>query len=902
MRTALVLTALLLAGTASADVYEPPAHEHYTLDNGLQVVLVPMPHPGDMVSVHVVYQVGSRDEQPGQEQLAHLTEHVMFRGSESAPDFQEELRRLGGSYNASTAPDFTHYRATIQPQHLERVLWMEADRMGALPPALREIDVALEREIVRSEGRWRTDGWLGWQLDLGWRSAAYPEGHPYHRDIDAEYGALSGFTREDVVAFWTEHYGPERAVLVVSGPIDPASTKELVSAQFGGIPRRSAPRPSAAPLPTPGGRGTMTLDQRWSSASMSWFLPPDLEALPALALYATLPASQARIPVDEIDDQHEREWFFSADLGLFRSELAAAFSLRVWFDPVVEPAEIEEAVRSWWDGRCQEPRDEETLAVVRLLYASQTLAGAESPSAVAGRLGEHYAKVAPRGLRDWSAAVQATTGETLCAAVKEHLPSSTAHVFVAEARISSEQVVPTGLEPGGNDLYDDEERASRRVNGPPAGAPRAAILGAVEHFVHRSGARVYTLADPSQPQIHTRVLIDGAPLAEGVDTRGLSHLAAVAVARSKGGGKAATRLRELEEWGLGIDTGYDDQGVWMQWSAAPDELESSLADVKAMLRAPDFAAASGRRWGLRRSVRDTDEQVSDFAWARLRRAVMRKHPSQGAPFGSGWSLQEIKKKEMRAHYDKWFRPEDMVIFFSGDLDRARAAAAVDQLLGKARGTSSPAWIPPVAAPPGQPEILLIHREGGQQTQLIYGSVAPPAGDERVLPTQIAASILGGGRLRSVLRSVLGSTYGVHAIYRPLPASGLFTIETSVDRGATIDAVRLILTEVDGARRYLAASDEELATAKALLEGRLRAMLGDHRGRITAMQGLLHDGFDPADVQGWIEAVRGVTVEDVKKAVHTIADIQAMTLVVVGPEDLLEEPLKAFGYPVRVIRP
>ena len=901
MRRALILIAALWAGTALADDYEPPVHEHYRLDNGLQVVLVPVAHPGDMVSVHVVYQVGTRDEQPGQEQLAHLTEHVMFRGTASAPDMQEELRRLGGIYNASTGIDFTHYKATIPTQHLERVLWMEAERMGALPGGIRDIDVALEREIVRSEGRFRTDTGIGWQFRVGERSTAFPQGHPYHRELADEYAALDTFDRERVVAFWTEHYGPDRAVLVVSGPIDPATTRALVGRMFGAIPSRSGPRPSTAPLPGPGRRGAITLDARRSLLSMTWTLPPDLEGLPGLMVLTTVPPGQLPVPIDEIDDGHDREWLYRADLGLARQDLATSFQLLVRFDPVVPAAEVEAAVTAWWDGLCSEPLAAETVQTAQLLLAQRKHWSDESPDAIAQWLGEHYAEASPWVLGTWAAAEQATTGETLCATAREHLPSSAASVFVSEARITGEWTVPAGLEPSHNDLYDDSEPVNRRLNGPAASAQEQRPIPGAEHFVHRTGARVYVFADSSVPEIRARILIDGAPLAEGVDTRGLSYLTAVAVARSEGGGKAATRLRHLADWGLGITTGHDDLGVWMDWVASPEAFEGTVADVKAMLRAPDFDAASATRWGLRRSVRDTDDDVSRFAWARLRSAVMRKHPSQGATLGSGWSLSSIAKKELRTHYADWFRPQDMVILFSGDIDRAGAEAAVDRLLGKGKGTPSPRWSPARAAPPGQPEILLIEREDGQQTQLLYGSVAPPQGDHRLLATHIAASILGRGRLHAVLRSALGSTYGVEARYSPMPASGLFTIETWVDPGATIDAVRLILTEVDGARRYVAASDEELSTAKAQLEGGLRATLGSHGGRIAVMQRLLAEGFDPANPQGWIQAVRGVTVQDVQEAADQIADIQAMTLVVVGPA-ALEEPLKAFGYPVRVIRP
>ncbi len=889
LSNALVGTALLLllgVGPAAAEADLDLPREAFVLENGLKVYLVPAAHPADMVSVHVVYAVGARDEAPGNEQLAHLTEHAMFRGSALGGPFEREVGRLGGTYGGSTSADWTEYDAVVPSAALPRLLWLEADRMAALPAGLRPIDVALEREVVRSEGRWRTDQFRSREFHHAWLEATWPEGHPYRRPRAAEYAALDGLDRDDVVGFWEEHYGPQRATLSIVGPFDPAVVRQLVEETFGPVPRRGGQREPLPPPPTePAAPTEIVQDGGSSTLRLSWVSSPDLLERASLVAWLQLPRDRGEGSIELIDDEAEVRWLYGHQVGAQWSDgqMVATATFRV--APAADPAEVEASLKQWWDGRCAEGFPPDLLPAFEEVRASVAGTASELASSLA-RGGEDWIE-----LRKQMAGLEA---DAVCGLAGDLLAFDRAGRFWSHARRSQARDRVEGLGGRSNQLFDDEPRQISS-EGPSAGSAAPISVDAVTSFVHRSGARVHLMTDETQARVRLRLLVHGAPLAEKIDGRGLSEFAVTAVEHGKGlqGGLAPVR------------SGSDDMGAWLDLDASPAQLSLALRDLGSRLRAPAGKEASSYRWGRRAHLRSADLEMDYFAQAKLRRAVLRKHPSQTPVWGSAWSLKEIDLADYRAHLKAWFKPPNYVVLVSGPVTRETVETELDALLGKRRGEPAPTYVPRSAEPPGQPEILLVDNDDSLQTHVLYGSVAPPAGDPLLVPTQVAAMILGGhagSRMRSLLRGALGSTYGVYARYMPTPGSGFFSMETWVDAASTLEAAELLLVEVDGMRTRLAATEAELAEAKAVLEGKFRTRLGSSGGRIDALQDLLRWGFDPSDPQKWVDAVHAVTIEDVAAAAEHIANVQKMSLVIVAPAEKYEEALGAFGMPVRVLRP
>ena len=212
-------------------------YERHTLDNGLRVILSAERH-APIVAVNLWYKVGSRNERPGRTGFAHLFEHMMFQGSSNVPDTSHFafIEKAGGSLNGSTWLDRTNYYETLPAHYLELALWLEADRMGFLLPAMTQEKLDNQRDVVKNERRWRVDNQPYGDWDERLQALMYPSDHPYHHSVIGSMEDLDAASLQDVEEFFRTYYAPNNAVLTVCGDFDRDRTLELISRYFGGIP------------------------------------------------------------------------------------------------------------------------------------------------------------------------------------------------------------------------------------------------------------------------------------------------------------------------------------------------------------------------------------------------------------------------------------------------------------------------------------------------------------------------------------------------------------------------------------------------------------------------------------------------------------------------------------------
>ncbi|MBT7583366.1 MAG: insulinase family protein, partial [Kordiimonadaceae bacterium] len=222
--------------SASADDTVKIDYEQYTLGNGLRVIVHNDP-TAPIVAVNVWYHVGSKDEPAGKSGFAHLFEHLMFNGSENYDDdFFKPLQEIGASrINGTTSRDRTNYYQTVPVGGLDRILWMESDRMGHLLGAIAEEKLTEQRDVVKNEkreGENRPGGELYYKIYEG----VYPFDHPYHHSTIGSMDDLDNASIDDVKEWFREYYGPNNAVIVLSGDIDVEASKSLMEKYFGDIP------------------------------------------------------------------------------------------------------------------------------------------------------------------------------------------------------------------------------------------------------------------------------------------------------------------------------------------------------------------------------------------------------------------------------------------------------------------------------------------------------------------------------------------------------------------------------------------------------------------------------------------------------------------------------------------
>jgi zinc protease len=289
---ALAVVVSALAATIVSATANAPQITHFTLSNGLEVVVIP-DHRAPVVTHMLWYKVGSADETAGKSGLAHFLEHLMFKGTAKNPSgrFSQVVATIGGQENAFTAADYTGYFQRVPRDKLKAMMEFEADRMTGLvltDDVVRpELNVVLEEQNMRVANN--PAARLGEQMD-----AALYLNHPYGRPVIGWRHEIEQLDREAALEFYRRFYTPNNAILVVAGDVTAAEIRTLAEETYGKVPRVAEIKPRLRPLePAQQAARTVTLaDPRVTQPTVSRYYlvpssttarPGESEALDVLA-------------------------------------------------------------------------------------------------------------------------------------------------------------------------------------------------------------------------------------------------------------------------------------------------------------------------------------------------------------------------------------------------------------------------------------------------------------------------------------------------------------------------------------------------------------------------------------------------------------------------------------------
>ena len=231
-----LLSITLLLGTLMASSL--PKYETQTLENGLQIVVVPLHNNTDVISTDIFYKVGSRNEIMGKTGIAHMLEHMNFKSTKnlSAGEFDKEVKGIGGMNNASTSFDYTHYYIKSSTQNLGKSIELYAELMQNLN--LKDEEFQPERDVVAEERRWRTENNPMGFLYFALFNNAYVY-HPYHWTPIGFMNDIKTWTIEDIRDFHATYYQPNNAILMVTGDVDPKEVFAKAKKEFGPITNKA---------------------------------------------------------------------------------------------------------------------------------------------------------------------------------------------------------------------------------------------------------------------------------------------------------------------------------------------------------------------------------------------------------------------------------------------------------------------------------------------------------------------------------------------------------------------------------------------------------------------------------------------------------------------------------------
>ncbi|CUH47376.1 M16 family metallopeptidase [Ruegeria atlantica] len=432
MVRALALSAALMAATPLAASEGHEAVTTFTLDNGMDVVVIE-DHRAPVVQHMVWYRAGSADEPVGSSGVAHFLEHLLFKGTDTlAPgEFSATVAANGGTDNAFTSYDYTAYFQRVAADRLELMMRMEADRMRNI--RLNENDIATERDVILEERNQRTDNspraLFGEQM-----SASQYLNHRYGVPIIGWRHEMEALDMEDALSFYQTHYAPNNAILVVTGDVEPDEVKSLAEQYYGVIPANPdlPERVRSQEPPQTAERRLTYKDARVSQpyVQRSYLAPErdpgDQEKAAALFLLAELLGGSTTSYLNEKLQFEQQKVVYT---GAFYRGVSLDDTT---FDLIVVPAagvslqEAEDAMDQVVADFIAEGVNEEDLDRIKMqLRAAQTYARDNVDG-----IGNRYGRALTSGLtvedvQAWPDILQAVTGDEIIAAAREVIQPET---------------------------------------------------------------------------------------------------------------------------------------------------------------------------------------------------------------------------------------------------------------------------------------------------------------------------------------------------------------------------------------------------------------------------------------------------------------------------------------------
>lgn len=853
-----------------------------TLPNGLRVVVC-RSDAAPVVALQVWVGVGSADETEAQGGLAHVHEHMLFKGTlEGGPRAQGKIRRgvgeiaaeierSGGEINAWTSYDQTVYHVVMAARFFDTGLDVLADAIQRSAfdkdELSRELEVILE-EIKRSEDS------PGSRTSRALFETAFTA-HPYRRPVIGYSEVVKAFTRDDVLAFFDAHYRADRLTVIAVGDVDPDEATRKIAAAFSSAPLGALPLAARPREPVQSAiRSRGLVDDVEESHLAIGFAGPSLldEDMPAVdVLSVLLGQGESSRLVTRV----------KRDLQLVNETYCYAYTPKdpglVVVGAALHHDKLESAIAALGTEvrkvRESRPRAAE-IDKAKTLLASEVIYGRETVEGMARRIGTWTLLTGEPGFEArYQERVAAVTADDVRRVAEKILTPERANVVAlvpraAEGLVDAQHLKDTAR----NALTGSAKRAKAKAND---GVVRVELP---------TGTRVIIERDATNPIVTVRSAWLGGLRGEDDDTAGYTHLAAELLSRGTKKLPAAGFAETLDAMAGHVDGFAGRNSFGMRATLLKPHLDRGLGMFFDAMNEAAFAPEELER--LRTLVLEDMKNKLDnpagLAFELFGRSLWLKHPYRRDVLGTPASLKNADSAGLRAFWHKRALPAQTVLSFVGDVDPDDVIEAVSEALaGQSEGSAAkPA--PGLEPPPAAPRVARLVRARAQ-AHLVTGTRGLTLDDNDRFSLELLSSALSGqgGRLFLELRDKQSLCYSVSAF----AVEGIEPGSFAVYMGTSPDKVDRALAGID---ELLAAVADQGITA-AELDRSKRYLIGSHQiglqrlgSRASAMAlnelyGLGHLAHRAYPTQ--VEAVALADVQRVARKVLAGARVTA----VVGPE-------------------
>ncbi|EDQ01228.1 M16 family metallopeptidase [Shewanella benthica] len=893
-------------------------YKKYQLANGLTVIL----HHDDsdpLVHVDVTYHVGSAREFEGRSGFAHLFEHMMFQGSQHVGDEQhfKTVTEAGGTLNGTTNTDRTNYFETVPSNQLEKMLWLESDRMGFFLPALTEEKFEVQRETVKNERAQRIDNQPYGRMGEKFNQAFYPQGHQYSWPVIGWPDDLERANLDDVKHFFQRWYGPNNATLTIGGDFDEFQTLAWVNQYFGEIP--------AGPEVKADDKQLLTLDKtRYISMEDKVHLPLLRIAFPTV--YARHQDEAALDLLSNILGGGKTSIFYKnlvkdgyavqAGVNHPCQELACQFSMFALANPAKggNLADIEKRMKQSIAEFEQRGVTDDDLKKVKVQFEAGTIFGLQSVSDKVATLAFNQTffgnpDMISADLKRYANVTKADVMRVFDKYIKNKpmvvmsvVPEGQEQLIAHEDSFTPPALTVSHIAVEG--VADHKQIVSGFDRSIMPGAGPAPVLTVPKLWTGKLANNIEVMGTESEetPTVELVIYLNGGHRLVPVEKAGLAGLTAAMLNESSMKRSSEELAQALEMLGSSVSFGSSAYQSYVKISTLTSRLDETLAIAQERLFEPAFKPEDFDRL-KQQQLQSLQHMMSDpnFLANTAFDALMYGSDSPLGVSRSGTleSVSSLTLDDINAFYQKQYRAGNAQIIAVSDLSESEI---MDKLAGFSHWKGEATSLPKLADLPKLQGgiIYILDKPGAAQSVIKIGKRALPYdATGEYFKSYLMNYPLGGAfnsRINLNLREDKGYTYGARSYFSGGIEQGVYQAQASV----RTDVTSLALVEFfDEIKKYSQSgmTDEELAFMRASISQGNALDYETPYQKAGFMRRIQRYQLDTDFTKQQTKITNSISKDELNKLARKQLDLKSMLVLIVGDKALIEADIKALGYPV-----
>ena len=894
-------------------------YQKFVLDNGLTLILH-SDNSDPLVHVDITYHVGSGREDLGKSGFAHFFEHMMFQGSENVADEQhfKLVTEAGGTMNGTTNTDRTNYFETVPANQLEKMLWLEADRMGFLVDAVTQEKFEVQRETVKNERGQRVDNRPYGRLNERVSEALYPAGHAYSWPVIGYLDDLNRVNVNDLKAFFLRWYGPNNATLTIGGDINITETLVLVKKYFGSIPRG----PEVAMPEKPVFEIT---EDRYISMEDNVHLP---------LLYMTYPTVSLRhadeAPLDVLSsilgggkasllykNLVKTQFAVQAEVSHPCAELSCTFSLYALPHPASGKSlsDIENVIRDTLVEFEQRGVEDDDLLKAKADMEASFIFGLQSVSGKVSQLAANQTfSNNPNHIGQDIARYNNVTKEDVMRVFKKYIKDQHGVIMsvVPNGQLSAiatkDNFVPGPRSAGdGASTSADDIAVRKGVDDfdrsiiPIAGANKAVDIPEMWQHNFDNGISILGAQSIETQTKSVLLKIPAGHYYNAKNTAGTAGLVASMLKESTTERSAEEMSKALQKLGSSIYISAGNLYLNINISSLTKNLDATLTLVNEQLRAPAFLESEFERLKSNaiQGALNNRKYAGYLASTAYRQLLNADNIASMPSSGNEKSLTNISLDDVKAFYQQQVKPFGGQLIAVSDLGQAeltKSLSILEDWEGKADDLN-------LSLPEGDGKmgvIYLVNKHDAAQSAIRIGKRSMT---EDITGEYYKSSLmnfaLGGAfnsRINLNLREDKGYTYGARSYFNGGKLSGYYTATAEVRADATDKSIAEFINEIkDYSERGI--TDDELMFMRNSINQKDALKYETPRAKLAFLAQILEHDLTPDFVRQRSEIVTNITKAEINALAKKHLSVDDMLMVVVGDAKTLRPQLKALGYKV-----